>query len=98
MRELCDATANFIIPLPPEIINDVYSSLKPEIDVMHFRRSSVKLDLSNNKLILNFKAKDIPALRAVLNSVLSWIRMTLEIYEKLLELESKQKILKCSHS
>ena len=98
MRELCNATANFLMPLPSEIINDVYISLKPEIDAMDFRRSSVKLDLSNNKLILNFKAKDIPALRAILNSVLSWIRMTLEIYEKLLELESKQKILKCSHS
>lgn len=74
--------AKIRVGLPRELVTVARDSMMPETQTS-FPRTSVCIESSDDELILIFEAKDTSALRAVLNSYLSWIKMIQEIYEKL---------------
>lgn len=61
-----------------------YRAIQPETKVMLRYRTKVNVLRDGEYLILTFEAKDVTALRASINSYLSWIIALKNIY-KLLE-------------
>ncbi|MFA5333502.1 MAG: KEOPS complex subunit Pcc1 [Candidatus Nanoarchaeia archaeon] len=51
----------------------IYDSLIPEIDLNESVRSSIKMKALNDELLVDFEAKDINALKTVINHVLRLI-------------------------
>ena len=51
----------------------VYHSLVPEIKENRFERSTVTIELKQNKLIVSIKARDPIAAKASVNSLFRWI-------------------------
>ena len=82
MDDLMKKVAKIRIGLPRELVTVARDSMMPETRTS-FPRTSVRIESSDDELILIFEAKDTPALRAVLNSYLGWIKMIQEIYERL---------------
>ena len=76
------AEAEIHVGLPRDLVVIARDSMMPETRTS-FPRTSVRIESSDDELILIFEAKDTPALRAVLNSYLGWIKMIQEIYERL---------------
>jgi len=67
-----------------------WESLKPETESPATPRSHVRIELRGSLLIFFFEAKDTTALRASLNSYLSWLHLLKNIHETL----EKQKNIK----
>ncbi|MEM2182717.1 MAG: KEOPS complex subunit Pcc1 [Candidatus Bathyarchaeia archaeon] len=63
-------------------------SIKPETEVASKYRSRVKISRDGGSIIMLFESKDITALRASINSYLSWLMSLREIYSLL---ESQEK-------
>ncbi|MFA5303602.1 MAG: KEOPS complex subunit Pcc1 [Candidatus Nanoarchaeia archaeon] len=51
----------------------IYDSLSPEIKLNESIRSSIKMKALNDELLIDFEAKDINALKTVINHVLRLI-------------------------
>lgn len=64
------------------------ASMKPEAEVASKYRSKVKISRDGRSIIILFESKDITALRASINSYLSWLMSLREIYSFL---ESQEK-------
>ena len=60
-----------------------WESLKPETESPATPRSHVRMELMGSLLTFSFEAKDLTALRASLNSYLSWLHLLKSIYEML---------------
>lgn len=59
-------------------IDQIKKLFEPEIKKVNNNRTSVKIKKSDNRLMFEINAKDIVALKAILNS----ITKLLEVYEK----------------
>lgn len=55
-------------------------SIKPEAEAASKYRSKVKISRDGRSIIMLFESKDITALRASINSYLSWLMSLREIY------------------
>jgi len=61
----------------------ILEALKPEAESPATPRSNVRIRREASTLILSFEAKDTAALRASLNSYLSWLYMLKNIHDML---------------
>jgi len=59
----------------------VYESVLFEHKTVPYRRSKMNFSLKENKVIMEFVAKDNSALRGTLNSYLRWIKVALDVVE-----------------
>jgi len=59
----------------------VYESVLFEHKTVPYRRSKMNFSLKENKVIMEFIAKDNSALRGTLNSYLRWIKVALDVVE-----------------
>ncbi|MCO6041558.1 KEOPS complex subunit Pcc1 [Thermococcus alcaliphilus] len=59
----------------------VYESVLFEHKTVPYRRSRMNFSLKENKVIMEFIAKDNSALRGTLNSYLRWIKVALDVVE-----------------
>ena len=66
-----------------EQLEIVFKALEPETRSAPTKRSKVKIEKSDQQLILKLEAKDTTALRAALNSYLRWLGLTLTILDTL---------------
>ena len=57
----------------------VLNALKPEIETSSTKRSKVEIFPRNQKLVLDFRAKDTSALRAAMNSYLRLINVVMNL-------------------
>ncbi|USS41372.1 KEOPS complex subunit Pcc1 [Thermococcus aggregans] len=64
-----------------EIAKVVYESVLFEHKTVPYRRSKVDFSLRENKIVMEFTAKDNSALRGTLNSYLRWIKVALDVVE-----------------
>lgn len=71
-RETLKAECSISLDVKPGLADPIFKALKPETLSLPSRRVAVTIDRSENKLVLEFKAKDLTALRAALNSYLHW--------------------------
>lgn len=72
--DLTDATAELRVELESsEQANLLLNALRPETDGAPSERATVRLSVQNSTLIIKVSAGDITALRASMNSYLSWI-------------------------
>jgi KEOPS complex subunit Pcc1 len=76
------AIAIIRLTLPSDKFADIlYSALQPETKSTATYRSKVNVELEGLTIVLSFKAGDTAALRASLNSYLSWLHLLTNIYE-----------------
>ncbi|HTX61465.1 MAG TPA: KEOPS complex subunit Pcc1 [Methanobacterium sp.] len=59
----------------------VIKALKPEMLTSPSQRASVKLDLTGRKLDVDIQADDVTSLRAVINSYLRWIMLSMDVID-----------------
>ena len=71
---------NVEIKLSEETIKVVMESLIPETLTPSSDRSSVALDILDGGLMIVFRASDISALRAAMNSYLRWIQGIINMF------------------
>ena len=71
---------NVEIKLSEETIKVVMESLIPETLTPSSDRSSVELDILDGGLMIVFRASDISALRAAMNSYLRWIQGIINMF------------------
>ncbi|HHI00493.1 MAG: hypothetical protein J7J97_02500 [Thermococcus sp.] len=64
-----------------EIAKIVYESVLFEHKTVPYRRSKMNFSLRENKVVMEFLAKDNSALRGTLNSYLRWIKVALDVVE-----------------
>lgn len=64
-----------------EIARVVYESVLFEHKTVPYRRSKMNFSLKENKVVMEFTAKDNSALRGTLNSYLRWIKVALDVVE-----------------
>ncbi|HDD31130.1 MAG TPA: hypothetical protein ENF72_00690 [Thermococcus litoralis] len=64
-----------------EIAKIVYESVLFEHKTVPYRRSKMDFSLRENKVVMEFLAKDNSALRGTLNSYLRWIKVALDVVE-----------------
>ncbi len=57
----------------------VYDSIILEFDTAPDYRSSMTIDLENDKILIDIDAEDSTSFRASINSAIKWIRLALEI-------------------
>ena len=72
--------ANVEIKLSEETIKVVMESLIPETLTPSSDRSSVELDILDGGLMMVFRASDISALRAAMNSYLRWVQGIINLF------------------
>ncbi|MEM2272987.1 MAG: KEOPS complex subunit Pcc1 [Candidatus Bathyarchaeia archaeon] len=77
-----EAYATLRIKYPSEREADVvYKAIQPETKVVLRYRTRINITRSGKRIILTFEAKDTTALRASVNSYLSWIISLKNIYD-----------------
>jgi len=69
------------IKFKPELGKVMNKALKPEIESQFSDRTKVSMEQKSSGLKMTFKASDIVALRAAVNSYLRWIQGILNIVE-----------------
>ncbi|MCD6444680.1 hypothetical protein J7L70_06740 [Candidatus Bathyarchaeota archaeon] len=70
------------LEVKPGLLEPILKALRPETLSLPSKRVAVTIDRVEDKLVLTFKAKDLTAFRAALNSYLRWfsaIQKTLEL-------------------
>lgn len=73
-------SATVRVNLPSEeAVRIIHEALEPETKVSSTNRSRVKLDREGNVLTLFFEADDTTALRASVNSYLSWLKLLMDL-------------------
>jgi len=60
----------------------IRKAISPELNIQ-FSRANVKINKHKNGIALEFKADDVTALRATMNSYLRWLKVITEINEEL---------------
>ncbi len=66
-----------------ENLDAVLRALSPEAARSSSSRSHVKIEDSDNVLILKFEARDTSAMRAVINSYMHWALLLLDTFSRL---------------
>lgn len=69
------------LEVKPALVEPILKALKPETLSLPSRRVAVRIYRIADKIVLEFKARDLTALRAALNSYLRWfsaVQKTLE--------------------
>ena len=82
MQRPLEVECSVKLEVKPGLLEPILKALKPETVSLPSRRVTVTIDGVGDKLVLTFKAKDLTALRAALNSYLRWfsaIQKTLEL-------------------
>lgn len=59
--------------------NIIYNSIGPEIEYEDNERSTSRITLMDNSVIINIKSKDVVSLRAAINSYIRWINLSVKI-------------------
>ncbi len=78
---ICKAKAVVRLKFPSEKeISIAQIALKPETEVSSTSRSRVRIEREGRSLTLIFESKDSTALRAAVNSYLSWLSLIEGIY------------------
>jgi len=78
----CSASVKLEFPSEKEA-RIFWESLKPETESPATPRSRVRMKWKRSTLILSFEANDTTALRASLNSYLSWLHLLKNVHETL---------------
>ncbi|MGB9838424.1 KEOPS complex subunit Pcc1 [Methanothermobacter sp.] len=65
----------------PESASVVYRAVKPEFMDSPSGRSSVSLDLEDDRITISISARDPASFRAALNSSLRWVRLSMDMME-----------------
>ena len=86
LRSKCSALVKLKFPSEKEA-RIFWEALKPETESPATPRSHVRIEQEGSLLILHFEANDTTALRASLNSYLSWLNLLKNVHETL-EIES----------
>ena len=73
--------AKVIIETNIEHTKIILTSIKPELDIPSSNRVQVIMDSYEDQLLFQFRASDVVALRAALNSFLRWVTTVLNIIE-----------------
>ena len=79
MTEKSSATIQLVLP-SDEASNMIFKALKPETRSSVAYRSRVKVSCQGRMVRLDFEAEDTTALRASVNSYLSWLRLLSDLY------------------
>jgi len=87
LRSKCSASLRLKFPSEKEA-QIFWSALKPETESPATPRSRVRIELRGSTLFLFFEADDTNALRASLNSYLSWLNLLKNLHENLRSFES----------
>ena len=82
LRSKCFASLRLKFPSEKEA-RIFWESLKPETESPATPRSNVRIEQKGAFLIFSFEARDTTALRASLNSYLSWLHLLRSIHEML---------------
>jgi len=82
LRSKCSALLRLEFPSEKEA-RIFWESLKPETESPATPRSHVRVEREGSLLIFSFEAKDTTALRASLNSYLSWLHLLKKVHETL---------------
>ena len=78
------ASAIVRVNLPSEKISKtIQKALEPETATSITNRSKIKLGCEGKTITLVFKAEDTPALRASMNSYLSWLHLLQDLCNSL---------------
>ena len=67
-------SAKVMIRLSEEALTAITESLLPETETPSSERSSIELESLDGGLMMTFRASDISALRAAMNSYLRWVQ------------------------
>lgn len=62
----------------PELLSDIYQSLRPETEESISDRSVISLSLEEEELVLEIQSSDIISLRSALNT---WLRLIQTAYD-----------------
>jgi len=93
LKSKCSATIK--LELPSSINAKIFfDALKPETESPATPRSNVRISRSGSLLIFSFEASDTTALRASLNSYLSWLHLLNDIQSLLDASNQKNKAIK----
>ncbi|MDI9618371.1 KEOPS complex subunit Pcc1 [Methanothermobacter sp.] len=65
----------------PESASVVYRAVNPEFMDSPSDRSSVSVDLEDDRITIKISARDTASFRAALNSSFRWVRLSLDMIE-----------------
>ena len=72
-RSETSVNANIEIQLDSDLLKSVQLALEPETNTPSSDRSTTKINVKDNHLVIQTEASDVSALRANLNSYLRWV-------------------------